>query len=127
MFKKKDHAMLEEAYSKVMMNEIHSNVPMDEGDGEGDDNKESISHDFIVRLQGALEVGDYEALKRVTNEFSSFLGDGGAGDDFGHEEEPQSHGGNQGTGHYVSNKQKSKERSEDFLINRMNLKPGKDF
>ena len=127
MFKKKDHAMLEEAYNKVLMNEISSELPPEE-DGseeshqEGGSNRESL----IAAIKGANEVGDMESLKKSVAELNALLNGNLPQDDY-EIEEPQSTGGNEGTGQYISKKDRSAQHKNDFLINRMNLKPGKDF
>ena len=69
MFKKKDHAMLEEAYNKVLMNEISSELPpeeegSEESHQEGGSNRESL----IAAIKGANEVGDMESLKKSVAE-----------------------------------------------------------
>jgi hypothetical protein len=127
MIKKKDHAMLEEAYSKVLMNEIHAEFPEyeDESEDSGSDKIKAL----IAAISGASEVGDKESLKRNVEELNRHLNGGSSDDndlDF-ETEEPQTMGGNEGTGKYISNKEKSAQHKNDFLINRMNLKPGKDF
>jgi hypothetical protein len=123
MFKKKDHVTLEEAYNKVLMNEISSELPPEEEDDqEGGSDRDAL----IAAIKGASEVGDMESLKRNVAELNALLNGNMPSDDY-EIEEPQSSGGNEGTGKYISNKEKSSQHKSDFLINRMNLKPGKDF
>jgi hypothetical protein len=129
MFKKKDHAMLEEAYNKVLMNEIHAEFPPDENSEHGDENS-YINH-HIDDIKHAMEMGDIETAKSLIEVLNAKVNGGSnssSDDDVDFEdEEPQSTGGNEGTGEYISNKDRSAQHKSDFLINRMNLKPGKDF
>jgi hypothetical protein len=129
MFKKKDHAMLEEAYAKVMMNEINSEMPMeDEPEGKNYD-VEIINH-FLEDISDAVKTGDIEKAKsliEILNIKMNGENNSNSNDDLDLDEEPQSTGGNEGTGKYISKKQKSADHKTDFYINRMNLKPGKDF
>ena len=118
--------MLEEAYSKVLMNEINAEFPEHE-DESGEHSSDEIKS-LISAIQGASEVGDKESLKRSVEQLNRLVNGESSDSDIDFEdEEPQSTGGNEGTGHYVSNKQKSADHKTDFYINRMNLKPGKDF
>lgn len=126
MFKKKDHAMLEEAYAKVMMNEITmGDGPEDEGRDEHEDldlsGDERKWLNLLHSLNDAINDQQYHNAKEI---MKSFLHAENSLED---EEEPQSTGGNEGTGRYISNKQKSAEHKTDFYINRMNMKPGEDF
>jgi hypothetical protein len=123
MIKKKDHALLEEAYAKVMLSEITSELPEDPENNNKEDTSKIDS--LIAAMNEAHGAGDMDSLKRTIAELNVVLHiDSGMPDDDYEFEEPQSSGG---TGQYISNKQKSKEAQNDFLINRMNLKPGKDF
>jgi len=122
MIKKKDHALLEEAYAKVMLSEITSELPEEEGNNEDTSKIDSL----ISAMNEAHKAGDMDSLKRTIAELNVVLHiDTAMPDDDYEFEEPQSSAG--GTGKYISNKEKSKQAQDDFLINRMNLKPGKDF
>jgi hypothetical protein len=121
MFKKKDHAMLEEAYNKVLMNEIHAEFPPDDEDKDEHEDLDLTGEerkwvDLLHRLNDAINDQQYH---NATDIMKGFLQS--------EDEEPQSTGGNEGTGQYISNKDRSAQYKSDFLINRMNLKPGKDF
>jgi hypothetical protein len=132
MFKKKDHAMLEEAYAKVMMNEIHSNVPMDDEPenfpgGDGGESHHSNIENLCDQLKQAIKYGEVVAADGIMTKLQKYINNSKSSDSDLELEEPQSTGGNEGTGRYISNKQKSAEHKTDFYINRMNLKPGEDF
>ena len=126
MFKKKDHAMLEEAYRKVLMNEISSEMPPEEEPSEQGGEENSKRESLINAIKGASETGDMDSLKRNVAELNALLNGSMPPDDY-EIEEPQKTGGNEGTERYLSKKEKSAQHKSDFLINRMNLKPGKDF
>jgi len=113
---KKQPSLLEaydQVYSKKVINEIHAEFPPEE------DHDKVKRDELVTAIQGASEAGDMDSLKRAVEELQGLLG----GDIEG--EEPQSSSAD--TGRYLSKKDQSKKHKEDFLIQRMNLKPGKDF
>ena len=83
---RKDHDMINEVYSKIF-NEITINS-MDDGDSGGypkvpdtssytrssssSCNKEDCDQ-FLLRLKGAVEVEDFNAVKRIVSEFNDYL------------------------------------------------------
>jgi hypothetical protein len=111
-----DHNLILEAYNKVL-NEIQDMSPE-----EGSENKEKTCHDFIQELQNKFFANDYDALAQTVKAFDKYLTTGQTHQS--HDEEPFED--KQGTGQYISNKQKSQDHKNDFMINRMNMKVPKD-
>ena len=107
-----DHNLILEAYNKVI-NEIQDMSPED-----GSEKKEKTCHDFIQELQNKFFASDYEGLTQTVKAFDKYLSTG---------QTHQTNDEEQGTGQYISNKQKSKEHKDDFLVSRMNMKFPKDL
>jgi hypothetical protein len=124
MLKRKEEEMIYEMYAKKVINEISSEMPFDEEpEAQGERSlKKDEAEQFIIRIKGAVEVEDFDAVKNIVKAFYNFLNDGEQPEEADYSHAEPHHEEDQGTGRYLSKKQQSSDFKTNHLIDRMGLK-----